>query len=52
MPRPEFEMPREISKEMANAAYRVYCEESKKGYIAWADICACFRAAFNKVETE
>jgi len=48
-----FEMPPEITEEMKQAAYREYCNRSAenyrligRSYIAFEDVCACFRAAF------
>lgn len=41
-----FRMPASMTDAMRQAAYRTYCaRHTEKGCIAWADICACFRAA-------
>lgn len=41
-----FRMPAAMTDAARQAAYRTYCtRHAEKGYIAWEDICACFRAA-------
>lgn len=47
-PNRRFKMPPEMTDEMRHDAYRSYCNSlSKKGYVAWDDICECFCAAFD-----
>jgi hypothetical protein len=42
-----FRMPEGVTDEMRNAAYRCYVDrQGQKGYLAFEDICAIFRAAF------
>lgn len=41
-----FIMPADMTDNMRNEAYIEYCNLSKKGYMAWDDICKIFVAAF------